>query len=130
MRRANIPDTNPSKSNDFRSNPEELPTDDKGKPLAQSENKYLSRPEETTNEQAVDNPGKTQRPKTLQSNTSDRKEDKENSTVNQERKGAAERQEVFQPSQGEQSAERVDEKKEMIVGDVWVIGPDPCPPAQ
>ena len=118
MRRENILDTNPSKSNDNRTNPKELPTDDNGKPLAQSEDKHLSGPEETTNEQAVNDPGKIQTPETLQSHTSHRKEDKENSTVNQARKGAAERQEVLQPSQGEQSAERVDEKKEEKVGDV------------
>ena len=117
MRRENILDTNPSKSNDFRSNPEELPTDDKGKPLAQSEDKHMSVPEEIANEQAVDDPGKIQTSKTLQSHTSHRKEDKENSAVNQKREDAAEKREVLQPSQGVQRAERTDEEKEKMVGD-------------
>ena len=117
LRRENILGTDPSKSNDYQTNPTELPTDDKEKPLTQSVDKHMSDPEETTNEQAVDDPGKIQTPKTLQSHTSHRKEDKENSAVNQAREGAAEKREVLQPSQGVQSAERVDEKKEKMVGD-------------
>ena len=49
-RRENILGTDPNKSNDYQTNPTELPTDDREKPLAQSEDKYMSVPEETTEE--------------------------------------------------------------------------------
>ena len=94
------------------------------------EDKYTRDPGEKANEQVVDGPGKIQTPKTLQIHTSHRDEDKESSVVDQARTCAAERLEVLQPSQGERSAERVEEKEERIFGNGQVGGPDPCPPTQ